>query len=101
MLTLNGKKFARNDSEFTDSLFQSGGTCVGFYKPRRNSIVLMNMQRERIGVINCHGVLCCATRLDCGRYWYNFADIKEIGRYESFAQSCDEPKAALRAHCRA
>jgi len=32
MLLINNIKFARNDIEFTQTLFQSKGTCLGFYK---------------------------------------------------------------------
>ena len=99
MLTLNGKKFARTDSEFTESLFDPSGTCVGYFRPRGHLIELQNMQRERIGVINAHGVLCRATRLEDGRFWYSYGDISEIGRYESYADSVNEPAAALREFC--
>lgn len=98
MLVLNGKKFARTDSEFTESLFQNDGTCVGYYKPNRKSITLLNMKKEKIGVINSHGCLCAATLLN-GRYWYSLATIKEIGRYESYIRGVEECRAALREHC--
>ena len=95
MLILNGKKFAANEKEFTESLFQSGGTCVGFYRLNKVSVTLFNMQKERIGVINKHGVLCCATKQQDGRYWYSYATIKEIGEYESYMRQHDECHAAL------
>ena len=95
MIVLNGKKFAKNDAEFTDSLFNRGGTCVGYYKRNKGSVTLMNMHKEKIGVINKHGVLCCATRQPNGAYWYSYADIKEIGHYSSYMQSVNEPKAIL------
>lgn len=44
MLVFNGMKYAKNDKEFTESLFQSGGTCNGFYKKMRNGIRLLDMQ---------------------------------------------------------
>lgn len=61
MLILNGKKFAANVDEFTETLFQPDGTAVGFYKARKRHIDLFNMQWVHIGTINCHGVLCAAT----------------------------------------
>lgn len=46
MITISGKKYARTDAEFTASLFNPGGTCSGFYKPRKNGVLLMDMQKE-------------------------------------------------------
>ena len=96
MITLNGKQFARNDSEFTDSLFTSGGTCAGYYKPNKRSISLLDMQKNKVGVITNRGVLACATKRDNG-YWYSYGDIDLIGRYESYMQQVDESLAALEA----
>jgi hypothetical protein len=99
MLTLNGKKFARNDSEFVESLFHPGGTCVGYYKATSRQIFLMDHQKERIGVINPSGVLGRATRREDGRYWYSYADIPQVGRYDSYMRQVEECAAALREHC--
>ena len=96
MIKLNGKEFALNDREFTDSLFTSGGTCAGFYRVNKQSITIMDMQRNKIGVINRHGVLCCATKTDRG-YWYSFATIPQIGEYESYMQQVNEPTEALKS----
>lgn len=84
MITLNGKKFARNDAEFTDSLFHKDGTCVGFYRKHAKSIELMDQHKARVGVINKHKVLACATKRPDGRYWYNHADIDLIGRWPGY-----------------
>ena len=46
MLIFNGKKYARNDAEFTASLFDASGTCNGFYKRIKGGVQLFNMQRE-------------------------------------------------------
>lgn len=46
MLTFNGKRFAKNDAEFTGSLFQPGGTCCGYYKRLRNGIKLYDQQHQ-------------------------------------------------------
>lgn len=96
MITLNGKKFAANNNEFTLSLFDKTGTCVGYYKRMKNSVKLFDMQRNMIGVINKRGVLCCATKLDDGKYWYSYATIKIIGEYESYMQSVEDPKNIIR-----
>ncbi len=95
MITLNGNHFAESNDEFIDSLFTRGGTCVGYAKKNKQSVTLLNMQKEKIGVINQHGVLCCATKRDNGQYWYTHADIKEVGKYDSYMQQVEECKAAI------
>lgn len=82
MIILNGKKFARTEKEFINSLFETDGTCVGFYRPNKSSITLMNHRKEKVGVINKHKVLCCATLLDNGKYFYSYADIDLLGSYD-------------------
>ncbi len=76
MIELNGKKFA----ESTDELDEN---CAGTAKRSKRRVQLFNQKGEMIGVINRHGVLCCATRLDCGGFWYSHATIKEIGEWEA------------------
>jgi len=51
MLTINGKKYVKNDAEFTDTLFQAGGTAYGYYKKLKNGIQLFNMQKELFAFI--------------------------------------------------
>lgn len=97
MITLNGKRFALNDAELTASLFDKAGTCVGYYKRSKGSVILMDMQKERIGVINSQGVMGCATKLENGRYWYSYGEIPLVGRYESYARQVDEAATALAA----
>ena len=96
MITLNGKKFAESESEFLESLFDSGGTCTGYAKRNKRSVTLKNMKGKKIGVINCHGVLCAARQLDNGKWWYSHADIPEVGRYESYMKQVNECEQALR-----
>ena len=83
MIILNNKKFAENETEFTESLFNSGGTCAGYAKRLKRQIKLYNIQKELIGTINKYGVLCCATKID-GGYWYSYADINIIGAWDSY-----------------
>jgi len=94
MIQLNGKQFAANKAEFMSTLFQTGGTCVGFYRRTKNTVILEDHQNNRIGVINKHDVLCCATKQANGKYWYSFATIKQIGEFNSYMQGLDECKAA-------
>ena len=57
MFRFNGKKYARNNEEFTNSLFDADGTCNGYYKRIKGGVQLFNMQRELTAFIvdNSHG----------------------------------------------
>lgn len=46
MIEINGKAFARTDKEFTESLFRPSGTCAGFYRIRKNSVLFLDMQKQ-------------------------------------------------------
>ncbi len=95
MMILNGKKLAENEKEFTDSLFEPGGTCVGYAKKNAKSVSILDHNRNKVGCINRHGVLCCATKQDSGGYWYSYADIDILGRYESYMQEHEEIRDAI------
>lgn len=94
MLSFNGKKFARNNDEFTDSLFDCGSTCVGYYKRTKNGVVLYDMQRNKIGMVTKHKVLASASRLQNGKWWYSYATIPQIGEY-SYSQMMEDINNAL------
>lgn len=83
MIEINGKKFALTEAEFTDSLF-SDKTCVGFYRPNKRSITLMDQNKNKVGILNHEGILLNARKLDTGKYWYTLADIDLIGSFESW-----------------
>ena len=94
MITLNNKKFARNDKEFTDSLFSKGGTCTGYYKVNRKSVAIMDMQGEKVGVI-ANNVLAKASKQDNGKYWYSYGDVDIIGTFESYSSQYDDVKSVM------
>lgn len=98
MITLNGKDFAENEQEFINSLFTKGGTCVGYAKRNKCSITLMDHQKNKVGVINKHGVLCKATKQEDGKYWYSYGDIDIIGAYSSYMQSVEEPRKLVKGY---
>jgi hypothetical protein len=80
MITLNGNKFAETENEFLNSLFTLE-TCSGYAKRLKRKIKIFNIQNELIAVVNRWGVLCCASKLASGKYWYSHATVKEIGEY--------------------
>lgn len=95
MIILNGKKFAANNDQFIGSLFSGGGTCVGYYKVRKTGVDLLDMQKNKIGVITKHQVLASAKRLENGNWWYSYSDIDLIGRYTSYCQERNEVNSVL------
>jgi len=103
MITLNGKQFAETDAEMVESLFHPGGTCAGFAKRSVSGVAILDLQKNRVGVINHHGVLCCATpvkditknQTDKG-YWYSFAPVELVGKYDSYMREREETRAALK-----
>jgi hypothetical protein len=95
MIELNGKKFAESEQEFISSLFEKGGTCAGYAKRNKESVTLNNIQREKIGVINKHGVLCKATKLEGGKWWYSHGTINEVGEYADYMRSVEEPRKII------
>ncbi len=97
MITLNGNKFALTDKEFTSSLFESGSTCVGYYKPLKTQVKLFDHNHNLVGAITKHKVLTKATKLD-GKHWFSYGDIDLVGRYESYMQKEKEITNVLYTH---
>ena len=55
MFTVNGFKFAKTEKEFASTLFDTGSTCFGFYRERKNGIVLMDHQKTVVAFIAFDG----------------------------------------------
>lgn len=74
MIIFNGLKFAKNDKEFTESLFvSSGGTCTGFYKRTKNGFKLYNQHKNPIAFIGnmpqFKGIVTMGKREDGKEYY--------------------------------
>lgn len=72
MLILAGKKYAKNDAEFVDSLFESGGTCQGYYKRLKNGVQILDHQKQlRAFIVDrwADQFIVTATMKN-GRAWY-------------------------------
>lgn len=95
MIILNGKKFARNEKEFTDSLFEKEGTCCGYYRPYKNQVSLFDHNKNKIGAVTRSKVLALATRQDNGKYWYSYGDIPLIGEFSSYSEQCKQVDAIV------
>ena len=80
MIIINNKKFAETEKEFVDSVF-TNQTCVGYAKRYKKIINVMDHQKNRIAQLNRWGVLCKATAIEDGKFWYNFGTIDIIGEF--------------------
>ena len=87
MITIGNKKYAKNNSEFTDSLFKSGGTCDGFYKVYENRIIFKDVQGKPFACLVANDdyspYFVCCSKLDNGKIFYmqgiNSFDLKKLG----------------------
>ena len=102
MITLYGKTYAKNDREFTGSLFTPGGTCNGFYKTTKAGIYLSDMQGAERVFIRRDGLGPVTVARDPkGRRRYMFAtsslDGAWLGAPESYMAERED--AARVARC--
>jgi hypothetical protein len=96
MLTLNGKKFAKDENEMQNSLFNTGGTCVGYYRVNKKSITIMDHQKKKVGVI-CNTVLGSARKVEgIWHYFYMTPDI--VGKYPSYIAERKELEGITRKY---
>ena len=83
MIIFNGKKYAKNNDEFLNSLFEAGGTCNGFYKKLKKGIRIFNMQHELMAFIVNNGynerfvVSARLTDTNKPRYLFSLTDSDE------------------------
>lgn len=76
MLIINGHKFAKNDKEAMDTLFQKGGTFFGFYKKLKGRIIFKDMQGKVFAalVVNSHDFADFVNAIELnGRIHYQYA----------------------------
>lgn len=88
MITLNGATFSAGRRNLTPMM-------QGFYRRYTRSLVLFDRTGERIGVINRHGVLCRATRMGDGRYWYSYGDVDGVGRFAGHRCEVEQIRQAM------
>jgi len=78
MLIFNGKKYAKNDREFVESLFDPSCTCNGYYKRLKRGVQLFNMQHELTAYIVDRGplerfIVSAGTHDGKARYMYGLS----------------------------
>lgn len=92
MICLNGKYF--HDKK--ESSWNSPEPCSGSYKAYKRKITLFDIGGNRIGGINCWGVIYKSTLMDNGKWWHSYSLPAGIGEYDSYMRRCDEAEEALR-----
>jgi hypothetical protein len=84
MLLINGLKFAKNNAEVIDSLFQGSTTAHGIYKVRRGrgrvAIELRSIQGEPMALISPDGVFVTAHK-DGGKTRYMYAMSQQTAEW--------------------
>jgi len=86
MITYNGKKYAKNDREAVESLFDRTGTVNGFYKRTASGLVLSDLQgKERVFVRHSDGLAVTCHRYK-GRMRYMYALSSLDARWAGKAQ---------------
>lgn len=72
MIIIQGLKFAKNEKEFVNSLFEDGKTAYGYAKRFKHHIYLYDMQRNVFGVL-VNGILASAKKQPNGKIWHSYA----------------------------
>lgn len=87
MITLAGKKYARNSAEMTESLFAPDGTCNGYYREHTGGavvgILFMDLQRKPFAFAAKRGAsawFVTAGRDASGRIRYMFGTDEIVER---------------------
>jgi hypothetical protein len=81
MIELNGKKFARTEIQFLNSLFTGPNTCSGYYTVNQNSITLKDQVKARIGVIK--DGKCLSAAKEDGKWVFFDKEPEIVGQWRS------------------
>jgi hypothetical protein len=93
MIVINGRKFAKTDSEMVSSLFTQGTTAMGFYKIRKRGILFLNLQKQPFLYL-CQNVVSSPFFVSCSEV---VIDGKKRIRYMHSTCSVDEQKVGIDA----
>jgi hypothetical protein len=77
-ITINSKKYAKNNNNFVNTLFEKDGTAFGYYKKRKNSVLFYTMGMELFAA-------CVVTPKFKG-----FVNARELNGKEFFQHSYSE-----------
>jgi len=72
MIEVNGKRFAEKGEAIEPGF-------VGFATRLKRTIKFFDLEKNLVGILSKYGVLACATKLNDGKYWYSYGNVKLIG----------------------
>ena len=73
MLVLNGRKFAKNNSELVNTLFDPSGTACGMYRKRKDGVLLIGLHDNKpFAYIRNDGLVISCSQ-EGKQIWYMFA----------------------------
>jgi hypothetical protein len=97
MITLYGKKYAKNEKEFTETLFQKDGTANGFYKKSNGGLVLIDIHGIERAFIRRDGLgPVTVTRHGPSLRFQNAASLPDeewLGAPQSYSEKTNGAKA--------
>lgn len=101
MIMINNKKFAKNEKEFTDTLFQKDGTAFGYYKQYKNRIIFSDMQGKVFAALikNKHGCHFVNAGVYDGKTRYQFAMSSQYEKLFGFPEKWSEQLEYIKALC--
>ena len=99
MITLNGKRFVRNQKEFLHTLFTAGGTAVGYYKVLKNRVNIYNLQKIKVGVVTKNKVLASCRKYE-GKWYYSYRHIDIVGEYQNYMDYANDVDAVYNDYLR-
>ena len=76
MLIFNGRKFAKNESELVNPLFNKGGTASGIYKTTKNKTLLYKPNGDLFACIihnDKQGYFAVSASVQFGKPFYMYA----------------------------
>lgn len=88
MISVNGRKFVRNNAEAIDTLFHNDGTFHGFYRASKRGVLLSDMQNKgRVFIVNNPGEYpypVTVTTTDRGLLYYMQALTEADSKWSGF-----------------
>jgi len=92
MITLYGKRYAKNDSDFIESLFTGDGkgTANGYYKKTAKGVFLIDMQGNQRAFIRRDGLGPVTVTKSNGKDFYMFACTSKDQKWLSVPDSYSE-----------
>jgi hypothetical protein len=101
MLTLFGRKYAKNDKEMVSTLFDASGTANGFYKVTTKGIYFSKVNGDLVAFIRKDGLGPVSVQRQGKGFFYSFALCSVEDGWINKPASYSEEKEGARACAKA